>query len=164
MLVSQHLLEGLDQIPEHMEAVGNLAGLGSAPAGPFRTARAAIPTDHLNARMPLQPGGQRIGLAIRQQVEHVPPFEIHQDGPIPAPAPKAPIVDAHHAGCRRSGHGRAAHLPQQRVSTRYHPKGLQQAPARCPADREPHGAQPVVQLCRAPCAGRMVRQGREAAR
>jgi len=72
--------------------------------------------------MLLQPGDERRGIPVGQEIDDPLLLEIHQDRAIVAAAAKSEIVDAQDAQVRRNLAGRgdrgASHEPQQGVATR----------------------------------------------
>ena len=85
----------LQQVP----SVAHLSGLGSASARRIGVGAAAIAADHLGAGVFAQPRDERLGAAVRQEVDDAAPLEVAKDGAVaPAAAPR-PVVHLEHARC-----------------------------------------------------------------
>ena len=89
-------LNGLAQVLQNMEAVGDLTRLRRAFMRALGKRTAAIAADDLDVRMPLEPVRCRARGTIRQKVDHLPPLQVHDDGPISGALAPRPIIDAHH--------------------------------------------------------------------
>jgi hypothetical protein len=116
-----------------------------------------IPRAHLHARVGLEPLGERVALAVRQQGDGLAAFQVHEDGAIGVAFPQRPIIDAQDAG---RGKVRRRLPAQQRVPadpqvpgvtephTGVAPEGKAQRgqalgePQRAPRPGSRHGRQP----------------------
>src|SRR5262249_25272170 len=80
--------------PQQVKAVSDLAGLRRCLGDRLGECHPAVPRDDLDSRMLAQPGLQGLAIPAREQVEHPPAFEIHQERAIPLPLADGPVVDA----------------------------------------------------------------------
>jgi hypothetical protein len=74
----EHLDQDVREIVQEMEAVGHLAGRRRPQAGGFRIRLRAIPHDHLDPGMGLQPLRHGRGFPVGEQGQGAPPGEVHQ--------------------------------------------------------------------------------------
>jgi hypothetical protein len=79
-----------------VKAIGDLLGLRCALPDPLGVRTGAVTADHLQLRVSAQPGGEGVGGAVGQQVDHPPLLQVDQDGAEVAPFPTRPVVDAKH--------------------------------------------------------------------
>ena len=86
-------LNGLAQVLQNMEAVGDLPRLRRAFMRALGERTAAIAADHLDVRMPLEPVRCRARRTIRQKIDHLSPLQVHDDGPISGALAPCPIID-----------------------------------------------------------------------
>ncbi len=82
-----------------METVGNLERLGGALAGTDRLVPAPVAAAHFDAGMGFEPIGQRLGTAVGQQIYGTGPFQVSQNGALPAVATASNVI--HTARARR---------------------------------------------------------------
>jgi hypothetical protein len=83
----------LSQILEEMPPVGNLNGIGSNLMCPFSVRTCSIAANELDSRMLLQPGAQRLGCALRQELNRAVVIKVDQDGAIGLAFAEGEIVD-----------------------------------------------------------------------
>ena len=69
-------LQGVAQVAQQMETVGDLHGFRRAETSSFGIAAGAVTGDDLYAGMISQPGGNGLGVAIGQQVDGPVPLQI----------------------------------------------------------------------------------------
>jgi len=81
---------------EQMPAISDLNRLGPALGGAGAIAAPAIAGDDLDARTRGQPSGDRRRLAVRQQVDDLPPLQIADQCAVPMALAPRPVVDADH--------------------------------------------------------------------
>jgi hypothetical protein len=86
--------DGLGEVLPQMEPVRHLDRVRCAGAGPFGIGAGPVPADHLRLRMLGQPGGQRGGVAARQQVNDSAVLAVDQDGAIVLATPDREVIDA----------------------------------------------------------------------
>jgi hypothetical protein len=108
------------QVAQDVPAVRDLAGLRGAGASPVGVRAGPVPGDHLDARVPPQPSGQRARLPIRQQVDHLVAFQVHEHRAVAVAAPQRPVVHPEHPGRRARCRLRPGHQPQQGVRAGRH--------------------------------------------
>jgi hypothetical protein len=92
--VEQQSLQGVHQILEQVEAVGDLDRLGRATTGTVGIELRTIAADDAHAWMLSEPGGESVSLALRQQIDGTMGFQVDQDGAVPIPFAEGPIIDA----------------------------------------------------------------------
>src|SRR5450631_2877607 len=100
-LLRQLLLHGLDQTLDQVKAIGHLLRSWRSAISSLRIHTIAIPANDLYPRMFFQPFLEGSCGAIRQQISHYAPFQIHQDGSVAAVAlAPRPFIDPYN--CNRS--------------------------------------------------------------
>lgn len=92
------------QVPQEVETISDLQGLGRTQACPVGIFAAAIPADDMDAGMGAQPRGQAASAPVGEEVDNPVPFEVDQDAAVGAPAAKGEVVHTEHA--RRGLRGR----------------------------------------------------------
>ena len=75
-----------------MKPIHNLHGGRRAAPDAVSVEGTPIPTAERHRGMLGQPGGQALGRALGQQVEHLMVLQIHEDGPIALPTPPRPFI------------------------------------------------------------------------
>jgi hypothetical protein len=119
---------------QQMEAVGHLAGRRRPEASGFRLGLGALPHAPLNARMRLQPPGDRRGLSVREEGEGTPPFKIQQEGAVGRALAQGTIVHAENWWGNPYGARGATDHPHQGVPTDGKAERLTQSAPRCPTE------------------------------
>ena len=84
-----------------MEAVGDLDRLGRASPRSFGIGAASVPTNHFHPWVLVEPSGQRLCLALRQQGDGSAYFEVDEDRPVTLPTLEGPVVNSQYP--RRRG-------------------------------------------------------------
>ena len=92
------MFEGLAQIEEEMEAVGDVGGARSPQTSAGGNVFAAIATDEADGRMLAKPGGNGFGFAIGKQFKREAGVEIDEEGAIALAFFPGPIIDADGGG------------------------------------------------------------------
>jgi hypothetical protein len=147
----QHLQEGVRAIAQEMPAVGDLDRLWCPLSDPIRIGPGAIPGDDLDAGVITQPRRKRGGLAVRQEIDDLPPLEIAHDGAVPLSAAPRPIIDPENARrLARLAAPSAADEAQQRGRAHRQAQALGQAGPGLPAEREAKVALNITEAIRAP--------------
>jgi hypothetical protein len=77
-LRDEHLLQGFPEILEQMEAIRDLGGGGSPLAGALGIGAPAVPCDHLDPGMCLEPLGDGLSVPLRQESDGLAAFEINE--------------------------------------------------------------------------------------
>ena len=77
-LRDEHLLQGFPEILEQMEAIRDLGGGGSPLTGALGIGAPAVPCDHLDPGMFLEPLGDGLGVPLRQERDGLAAFEINE--------------------------------------------------------------------------------------
>lgn len=93
-------LNGLAQVLQNMKTIGDLQRLRRASSRALGERTAAIAADDLDARLPLEPVRDHARGTIRQKVDYLPLFQVHDDGSISGAFAPRPIIDAHHSNIR----------------------------------------------------------------
>jgi hypothetical protein len=104
------------EVLHQMEAVRDLLGFRRAPAGAFSIGPGTIPRHDLDAGMLLQPGREGVRLAVGQQGDPLPPFQVDQHGAVDVALAKRPIIDAENRRGQARRQGRRTDQSQQRVA------------------------------------------------
>ena len=78
-------LQGLTEITEEVPAICHLHGLRCTLPYGISIGASTVTGDNLDPAMPLQPGRERAGLAVRQQVDDFVAFQVDQDGSVVRP-------------------------------------------------------------------------------
>lgn len=111
---------GFAKIVRQMPAIRDLPGPWRAPAGSLGVSAGTIACDHLDARMPAQPGCDGLGAAVGQKIDDLSALKIAHDGPVTLPTPPRPVVNTGHAWRRVCLHFRCPDQAQQRIATDRH--------------------------------------------
>lgn len=101
VLAREHPCQRLADVGQHGETVCHLDRVGRPLAGAIGVRACSVTGDHADTGMSGQPGRERGGRPILEEVHDAALFEIDQDRAIALPAPARPIVDTQHA--RRHG-------------------------------------------------------------
>lgn len=90
------LLRRLAGVLPQVESVGNLNCLRGSGADALAIRTGPVPARRLDLGVPLQPGGQRAGHAIEQNVQGPVSAHVHQDGVVRLAAADREVIDAEH--------------------------------------------------------------------
>ena len=112
-----------------MEAIGDLDRRGGTGGRALGKCAGAIAANDLNGWKGLQPGGHRRRCAVRQHINRLTAFQIHDQRAIGLPAPARPLVDADDLGRRWRRQRRAPDQAQQRRATGADTQPVQDATA-----------------------------------
>ena len=105
-----------------MKAIGDLGGLRRPRCGASGIVLGTVTGNDFDSRMVTQPGRDRLGRALRQEINGPTAFEIDQDGPIDPALAEGKIINAEHMR-GRLGWGRGtAENTEDRVATERHPQ------------------------------------------
>lgn len=98
-----HLLQVLEQVPpiSHLNCVGSAQGTAAGILG------GTVAGGHRDRVTVVEPLRQRLGGAVRQQINHTVRPQINQDSAVAPPFPQRPIIHAQHAGQRVLRQGKA---------------------------------------------------------
>jgi hypothetical protein len=137
-MLTERLLDGAVEIEDQMKAIGHLGGVRSAPTDGLRIRPVPVWADDLDVGMLVEPRGHAIGRAHRQNVDHAPAFQIHEDGAVVMLAflPR-PVIDPEDPqGLRGGRRGRRPFQEaQNRVVADAHAQPIQQPFASPSAER-----------------------------
>ena len=93
------LSDGVNRITEVAQMCQRSAiwtALGGTLAGAIGVGAGPVAGDHLDARMGLQPAGQRLGRAVWQRVQNPVPLEVHQHRAVAVAAPPRDVIHPEH--------------------------------------------------------------------
>jgi hypothetical protein len=133
----QFALDGLAQILDQVEAVGDLRDGRGRQAGRSGVTAMTVPTHRLDRRVRHQPLLDRVGGVLIQHVHDRVAFQVHHDRAVGAPFALGPFIDADHL---RAGHrrlGACLHPAQERVVADGESQALGKPLAGPPAERVP---------------------------
>ena len=121
--------DGIAEVTQQVPAIGHLDRFRRALTNSVRVGTGAVACDHLDAGMLAQPGGEGLGLPIREQVHHLVAFEVDQDGSVAMTPPPGPVVHSEHLERGRCDLelDRACHHAQQRVRTAWDGQSFRQS-------------------------------------
>jgi len=112
----EHGQERIGEIPQEVEAVGHLGGLGRALGGSFRIGAGPITGDDADAGMLLQPGRQALGIAVFEQGNRALPLKVGNDGAVALAFLPGPVVDADDFRCWRLGERQATNKSEHCIA------------------------------------------------
>src|SRR5262249_22942764 len=92
-----HPREHLPSVLEQMPTVSHLDSLRCSQACPFGIGSSPVTTDDFNTWMRPQPIGERVGLAVREQVNHLPLFQVGQKCAIAPTTTHGPVIHTQNA-------------------------------------------------------------------
>lgn len=96
-VLSDGLVDVVDEVLPQMEAVSDLGGLRCSRTGAVGVGAGTIPADHFHLGMFGQPGGQRARFPVGQQVDHRAGVHVHQHGAVGSPLAGGKVVHAERA-------------------------------------------------------------------
>ena len=91
-LMLQETVEGLAEVLHQVEAIGNLARVRCAASRSVGIESAAIPRDHAHIGECPEPGGDRVGRALGEEIDHPAAFEVAQDGTVTPSFLPRPVI------------------------------------------------------------------------
>jgi hypothetical protein len=112
-MLMEDLLQGLGEMAQEMQAIGDLGGGGGSM--PCPVGGRAVARDHLAPRMVLEPLRQRVALAVWEERHGLAAFQVHEDGAIRVAFPHCPIIHAQDPGRREVWLRLSVQQPQERV-------------------------------------------------
>jgi hypothetical protein len=120
---------GIIEVAQELPPIADLDGIRSPTADAVGIAAGAITGNDLSTGMILQPGRNRVTLAVRQQVDRPVALQIDDDGAVALAPPPRPVIDADDARrcCWFYRHG--PDQAQQRVAADRHGEPVRQAGA-----------------------------------
>jgi hypothetical protein len=95
-----------------MPAIGHLHGFRRTVACAGGVRAGPVPADDLGARMITQPGGERLGLPVGQQVNRAAGVHVDQHGPVNVPAAQREIIHPQDRHLPGPGVGQGTDQPQ----------------------------------------------------
>ena len=120
--------DSIAEIAQQVPAVRHLDRFRRALADTVGVGTSTVARDNLNPGMLTKPVGQRLSLAIWEQVYDLVALEVDDDGAVPMPAPPSPIIDAENLRrrWRRLRDNGFGYHPQQRVGAGRYGKSFSQ--------------------------------------
>jgi hypothetical protein len=97
-LTIEEVMERVTQVLGEMKAIGDLDCLGCTVSDTVSIGSRSITRHDLHARMRSQPGCQRLGVPIREQIDPTPPLEIHENRAVATSPAKGKVIDTEDAG------------------------------------------------------------------
>jgi len=120
MQAIKHPLERFSVVLEHMPAICHLERSRCPVRGSASILGRAVTGDHVDTRMVPQPGRERLGRAIRQEIDWLMVFEVDEDRSIDPPFLQRKIINAKHTWGHRRGGFRLADNTQEGIVTHPH--------------------------------------------
>src|SRR5579863_1707845 len=102
-------LQMVAQVLHQMIAVCHLNGLWQRPVDCIRIGTGAVSADHFNFLVACEPGQDGISSAVRQEIERLASFDVHQKRAVAVSPSESKVVNAQHA---HSCGGRGSNGPQ----------------------------------------------------
>lgn len=97
VLAGDRFLQGLAQVAQQVPSIEDMHRLGRALLDALGIHLGPIAGDDLDPGMAPQPVGDRLGVAIGQEVRDGSSFQVDDDRAVAQPAPPRPLVDGDHA-------------------------------------------------------------------
>ena len=120
---------GIVEVAQEMPPIADLDGIRSAGSDAVGIAAGAITGNDLSAGMILQPGRDRVTLAVGQQVDRPVALQIDDDRAVALAPPPGPVIDADDARRRCWFNRHGPDQAQQRVAADRHGEPVGQAGA-----------------------------------
>jgi hypothetical protein len=110
----------------------------------------SISTNHFDLWVVSQPGTHRLHASIRQQIQHLLPLQIHDDGAVALTTAPAPIVDPNHPHfvCFKGGPVHRLYRPEDGRIGGSHPEGRRQPLTTLAATAKSNLLQSSTEACR----------------
>lgn len=136
-VLQQDFLQRVRQIAHQMPAVGTLDDARCPLPRTIRIGWGTVPGDMFHAGMLAQPGRERCGRAVREQIDNVVALVVHQDRAVGMTPPQGEVIHPQHAG-RGPGRDRSPpDQPQDRRPAGRNPQAGEQAAPTCATDDHP---------------------------
>jgi hypothetical protein len=155
VVAGHRLLHVLGQVVPQVPPVGHLDRRRRAGAGAMGVAAGAVSADHRHTRVLAQPGRERVGFPVWQQVDRMMGVQVDQYGAVAVAAPQREVVHAQHLHLACWRVGQSAYQPQHGVAAdpkpqpggesgtgsagQRQPQPLEYLPGWSAAPRVPHG-------------------------
>ena len=99
-MVIEHALERIDQVLHEVKAISDLDSVRCAGAGALSIDLSTVASDDFDARVRLQPVGERFAAAFCQQIDGLMSLQIDQDRAIRLAFVFGPVIYAQYSRCR----------------------------------------------------------------
>jgi hypothetical protein len=146
----EHRRQGFPAMLEQREAIRDLGGGGSPVAGALGRGAPAVPCDHLDPGMALEPRGDGLGVPLRQERDGLAAFELNAHRAIRLAVAAREIVHPKARGGGSLWPSDLAPDAQPRVPTHRHVPGVAQQHAGPPPERPTKGDQALDEPPRPP--------------
>jgi len=93
-MAAEHPLDRVVQVLEQVEPISDLHRLGCPLPRPLGVRAPAVAAHDLHLGMRREPGRERLGGAVRQQIDDRVRLQVDEDGAIMAPLARRKVVDA----------------------------------------------------------------------
>jgi hypothetical protein len=115
----------LGEVVPKMPAVGDLDRVGQDAADSLGVGARSVPADDLDAGMGAQPGLQRVGAAVGQDIDSAAGLRVDQDRGVALPAAQREVVHAEHPRDLEDRQGQTQQAAQRGVPRQSHRQGGQ---------------------------------------
>lgn len=149
----EDLIQGFCQVLEEVKPVGDLDSRRCPLVSAIGVRLRPITGDDLHAGMLLEPVGQGLGGAIGEERHRPVALQINQDCAIGLAFPHGEIVDAEDRGTDEGRDWEPAEHAQEGATTDGHAQATAEPYARCPAQGDGDGGQPVEEALGPPSPG-----------
>ena len=149
LMREEHLVQGFTEILEQMKAVRNLGRSGCSVPCALGIGARAVPGNHLDPRMGLEPLRHGIGRALREEGHGLATLQIHQDRAIGMPFAQGKIVHPEHPGRGEDRPRQPAQHAQEGVAAYHQVPRVAEAHPSLPTQRHAEGDQALGEPQRA---------------
>nr|WP_228472845.1 hypothetical protein [Streptomyces cyaneochromogenes] len=111
-VAAAHLLYGRREVWEEVPAIGDFQSAGGRLSDGLGEGHQAVTAHDLGAGVLLEPSGNRVGLAVRQDVYGPEGHDVDEDRAVGPPFAERELIDAQYPRCL-GRHGRGDQLTQQ---------------------------------------------------
>ncbi|GAA3802021.1 hypothetical protein GCM10023083_41300 [Streptomyces phyllanthi] len=111
-MLSTGLLRSCRQVLQKVPSIGHLDGVGSSHLNGLGESHESIAADDFGSGVFEEPGGDRAGLPVGQDIHRDGGLDIDEDGSVGPPPAENELVDAEYPWCPR-WHGWGCELSQE---------------------------------------------------
>jgi len=116
-MADEDSFEDVAAIAREVEAIGDLDSIRRSVPCPTGVVAPSIPTHQFRLTMRVEPGGERIGGPLGQQINHAMSFQIRENRAVVMAPPQGEIINAEHGRRADRRFGKGAHEAEQRHTT-----------------------------------------------